>query len=272
MTYLTYIIEHYHALPDIVIFTHAHASAWHNNDLQLASTPMMLLELNYRRVARHGFMNLRCHWHPGCPAWISTNATAADVSSTKKEQAHFAGAFRALFPGEPVPRVFAAACCAQFAVTRAVLQRHSRERYERWRAWVVRTELPDDVSGRVWEYLWQYVFPGPAREGSIEGMAEACPLPHVCYCDGYGYCFGGEAEYGRHAERRAKADDLRVRLRMAEEDKTAVDDQWRREGMAGVRAEIKRLDEAGQAETVRAKIRGKNEALRRAELGSEFSG
>lgn len=268
MAYLTYIIDHYHTLPDIAIFTHAHASAWHNNDLQLASTPVMLLELNYRRVARHGFMNLRCHWAPGCPAWIHTNSSAPSI----KQEAYFAGAFRALFPGERVPAVLAGACCAQFAVTRAAIRRHAKQRYVRWREWLVRTELPDEVSGRVWEYLWQYVFPGPAREGSVWAMAEACPLPSVCYCDGYGYCFGGTGQYEAHAERRARAEDLRVRLHIAEEDKSAVDDEWRREGMARVRAEIKALDEQGEAEAARAKIRGKNEALRREELGNEFSG
>ena len=58
---LLYIIEHYDNLPDIAIFTHAHSTAWHNNDLQLSSTPVMLLELNYRRIMEHGYMNLRYH-------------------------------------------------------------------------------------------------------------------------------------------------------------------------------------------------------------------
>lgn len=134
------------------------------------------------------------------------------------------------------------------------------------------TPLEDDVSGRVWEYLWQYVFPGPVRTASLETMAEACPEPHVCYCDGYGYCFGGEKEYKMHIARRVRAEDLRSRLRQAEEDETAVDSQSRREGMARVRAEIKGLDDECEAEVLQAKIRGKSEALRRKELGSEFSG
>lgn len=269
MVYLTYIIEHYHVLPEIIIFVHAHSAAWHNNDLQLASTPVMLLELNYRRVIKHGFINLRCHWHPGCPAWIKTNSTEIE---TIKKQAHFRPAFQALFPGEPVPDTLAAACCAQFAVTRDTVRGHPRERYVQWRQWIIDTDLGDDVSGRLWEYLWQYVFPGPGRAASLEARATACPEPHVCYCDGYGYCFGGAEKYRVHAARRERADDLRVRLRTAEEDETAVDDHWRRDGMAKVRAEIKALDKECEAEMVRAKIRGKNEALRREELGSEFSG
>lgn len=269
MAYLTYIIEHYHALPDIIIFTHAHSAAWHNNDLQLASTPVMVLELNYHRVVRHGYMNLRCHWHPGCPAWINTTTT---VMESIKKEAYFHAAFRELFPNNPVPPILAGACCAQFAVTRDTIRVHARERYIAWRRWVIETPLKDDVSGRVWEYLWQYVFPGPMRAASLGTMAEACPEPHVCYCDGYGYCFGGAEAYRMHIARRERADDLRSRLRMAEEDETAVDDQWRREGMTRVRAEIKALDDECEAEVVRAKIRGKNEALRRKELGSEFSG
>ncbi len=32
------------------------------------------------------------------------------------------------------------------------------------------------------EYTWQYIF---------AGVSEFCPAMHICYCDGYGVCFGG---------------------------------------------------------------------------------
>ena len=47
------------------------------------------------------------------------------------------------------------------------------------------TELGDEVAGRVWEYVWQWLWTG-------EG--EVCPVEHVCYCEAYGVCFGTEGE------------------------------------------------------------------------------
>lgn len=268
--YLTYIIEHYdHALADIIIFVHAHSLTWHNNDLQLASTPVMLLEMNYRRVIKHGYVNLRCHWQPGCPAWIKTNSTELDIN--KKEEVVFRTSFQELFPDEPIPNILSTACCAQFAVTRDTVLAHPKEKYIKWRQWLIDTGLEDEVSGRIWEYLWQYVFPGPARMGSSEQKAVSCPKEHVCYCDGYGYCFGGEEQYKEFFARRERAHELKERLHVAEDDKTAINDDWRREGMDRVRAEIKELEDWCEEESARARIRGKDPNQRKLELGDEFT-
>lgn len=37
MVYLTYIIEHWHKLPDIVVFLHSHRYSWHNNELWMGT-------------------------------------------------------------------------------------------------------------------------------------------------------------------------------------------------------------------------------------------
>ena len=46
MVYLTYIIDHYDALPDVSIFMHAHRWSWHNN------------ELNGHRCRRNGALSV----------------------------------------------------------------------------------------------------------------------------------------------------------------------------------------------------------------------
>ena len=61
-----------------------------------------------------------------------------------------------------VPETIASQCCAQFAVTREAVQRHGVEVYVRMRNWLMRTTLGDDVSGRVFEKLWAYIFTGEA--------------------------------------------------------------------------------------------------------------
>lgn len=68
-----------------------------------------------------------------------------------------------------------------------------------YRDWLFRTALPDYISGRVWEYLWQFVF---------TGKNVVCPKEHVCYCDGFGVCFGGEEEYDAYCAKNSE----RVRL------------------------------------------------------------
>ena len=56
------------------------------------------------------------------------------------------------------PVLVAAACCAQFAVSRErVLERPVGD-YERFREWVVETEKSDAKSGRVLEFLWHVIF------------------------------------------------------------------------------------------------------------------
>ena len=62
------------------------------------------------------------------------------------------------FPGVQLPETIAAQCCAQFAVRDEKIRKRGRETYERMREWILETELIDDVSGRVLEKLWAYIF------------------------------------------------------------------------------------------------------------------
>lgn len=45
-------------------------------------------------------------------------------------------------------------CCAQFAVSKATILQRPREEYERYRRWLLETDLEDGLSGRVLEYSW----------------------------------------------------------------------------------------------------------------------
>ena len=275
--YLTYIIEHYDNLPDIAIFTHAHSTAWHNNDLQLSSTPVMLLELNYRRIMEHGYMNLRCHWNPGCPGWIKPNATEYD--DQKKEEFVMHESFKELFPQEVardgVPDMIGTPCCAQFAVTRSRITQHAKERYISWRKWVTDTPLSDEISGRVMEYVWHFIFASPSLERNAD-KAVYCPAEHVCYCDGYGYCFGDDTKFKRWAEKRDQARELAERLKAAEEGvgrKEGEDESWRQEGIKQWKRELKNMERDCEAEVQRARRRGTDPKMRRGEVGElEFSG
>lgn len=182
MVYLSYLIDHYDTLPDVVMFMHAHRFAWHNNDVLDYDAAQMIRFLSSERVTREGYMNLRCHWNPGCPDWLHPGATVRNYE--KQEETLIAESWSELFPLDPIPSVLAQPCCSQFALSKERIQALPLSRYVYYRDWLLRTPLSDYLSGRVWEYLWQYVF---------TGQNVACPAPQACYCDGYGLCFGGDA-------------------------------------------------------------------------------
>jgi hypothetical protein len=69
MVYLTYIIDYYDNLPDIMAFTHANRFAWHNNYLKDNDMAKMLKQLRNERVVREGYIPFRCKLKPGCPLW-----------------------------------------------------------------------------------------------------------------------------------------------------------------------------------------------------------
>jgi hypothetical protein len=183
MVYLTYIIDHYNSLPDTVIFVHAHRNAWHNNVLLNLAMPDTINRLRDDRVARQGYMNLRCHLDPGCPDWIHLDRAEVDFDyDMKPEEQYFSSKlFEAMFPGHRPPPVLSQPCCAQFAVSGDRIRDNPRDLYVHLREWLLETSLTDENSGRIFEYIWQYLF---------TRNAEHCPSMNACYCDGFGICFG----------------------------------------------------------------------------------
>ncbi|KAG4436088.1 hypothetical protein IFR05_008444 [Cadophora sp. M221] len=200
MVYLTYIIDHYHNLSDVNIFMHSHRMAWHNNGLLDGDAVQVISRLSSERVQREGYVNLRCHWDPGCPNWMHPGSVEEDVG--KQEQTMLAKSWSELFPVDHIPNVLAQPCCAQFAVSGDRIRSLPLARYVFLRDWLMRTSMSDYFSGRVFEYIWQFIF---------TGRNVVCPKEHVCYCDGFGICFGGEKEYDTYQE------TVRERTNMEEE-------------------------------------------------------
>ncbi|KAI9874685.1 MAG: hypothetical protein M1830_009415 [Pleopsidium flavum] len=227
MIYLTYIIDHYHNLADVMVFMHSHRWSWHNDDILDNDGVQMIKRLSSERVTREGYMNLRCHWDPGCPDWMHPGATEEDIN--KQEETMLARSWSELFPLDPIPNVLAQPCCAQFALSRDRIHSIPLSRFIFYRDWLLRTSLSDYISGRVWEYIWQFVFTG-------ENVF--CPAQHACYCDGFGVCFGGEVAFNDWFETRYKKRQLESELRDWEEKGKAIE---------GAKDEG-RLDDAAQLE------------------------
>lgn len=252
MVYLTYIIDHYDTLPDSILFFHAHRIAWHNNILLGLNSATTIRRMRDDRIARVGYMNSRCHLDPGCPDWIHLDRPPLDFDMVKKpEEQHFSFELWAqLFPGHRAPPVLSQPCCAQFAVSRERVRDNPKTFYEHLRQWLLETRLEDADSGRVFEYMWQYIF---ARN------PEHCPAPHSCYCDGYGICFGSGA----------KLDDWLKKLRtreIADDELREAEEQHREAGVIGeIRGRVARLNRELEAEKMEAYKRGEDEQNRAVE-------
>ncbi|KAI7252699.1 hypothetical protein KC352_g12287 [Hortaea werneckii] len=158
MVYLSYIIDHYDQLPDIVIFQHANQYQWHNDD-PLYDGKRMLERLQLPYVLEEGYVNLRCVWTLGCqveirPVIEEAEMVPAAAPSEQRAGWYYKEAFQYFFPDMPVPSEIGLSCCAQFAVTATKLRERPKSDYEHYRRWLLETPLADDLSGRIMEYSW----------------------------------------------------------------------------------------------------------------------
>jgi hypothetical protein len=188
MVYLTYIIDHYDELADTTIFLHPHRTTWHNNDLLDSDAVKTIQHLSDAHVARVGYFNTRCHHEPGCPiGYVSTALKKSSISIVRwKRDTLLPKSGMNSTLGFRCPRQFLSLAVHNSLLARDRVRQQPRSEYIRYRDWLLNTRLDDIMSGRVMEYSWQYLF---------TGKPELCPEMHVCYCDGYGICFGGPAEF-----------------------------------------------------------------------------
>ena len=201
MVYLTYIIDHYNKLPDIIIFMHAHRWTHHNNELLDNDAIQIIRRLSNAYVSRQGYVNLRCQWVPGCPEWLHPDSGKENLG--KQEEAVLSDAWNELFPSHPLPMTLSQPCCAQFALSRQRVHSIPLSQFAFFRDWILRTPLSDYISGRIWEYSWQYLF---------TNQSVSCPAEHLCYCDAFGVCFGGAEEYSNYEDARLTKLDYEAQI------------------------------------------------------------
>ena len=153
-----------------------------------------------------GYAPLRCTWIPGCPSELNplspSDRGPEDRQSTEKA---YASAFKELLPGTDVPETVGAPCSSQFAVTRNQVMKRSKSDYQRMRQWLMTTELPDGISGRVMEYTWHSMpsaflaQPVLSKPITLKRVANCtivimqmspvhCPPAGECYCVMFGLC------------------------------------------------------------------------------------
>ena len=151
--YLQYIVDNYDKLPQYMVFLHAHRYSYHVEfEEQDNALAVKRLQLDY--VDKVGYANLRCDWGPGCPNEVQPfrqmNGRTTEIA--------FAGAWIGIFNNTDIPYEIGTPCCAQFVVTREQVLKRSLSDYQHYHSWLLETQLDDETSGRVFEYLWHIIF------------------------------------------------------------------------------------------------------------------
>ncbi|KAI0475578.1 hypothetical protein GGR56DRAFT_675697 [Xylariaceae sp. FL0804] len=167
MVYMTFIIDHYHHLPDVVLFHHDHARAWHQEFDSLAE----VRTLRAQYVAERGFASTRClraceNVQPvGGPDEVrplrdlGRRVSGSSGGGNMPRSAQLASLLHAFL--EPnadgvveLPDRIAAPCCAQFAASRAAIRGRSLRWWIGLRQWLKETPLDSYHSGRLIEWTW----------------------------------------------------------------------------------------------------------------------
>ncbi|KAJ5223276.1 hypothetical protein N7468_007818, partial [Penicillium chermesinum] len=170
--YLQYIVDNYDKLPQYMVFLHAHQFSYHVEfEEQDNALSVKRLQLDY--VKKVGYANLRCDWGPGCPNEVQP---FRQLEGRTTEIA-FAGAWIGIFNNTDIPYEVGTPCCAQFVVTREQVHARPLSDYQQYHRWLLETQLDDETSGRVFEYLWHIIFGQDAI---------SCPEKELCYWNLYG--------------------------------------------------------------------------------------
>ncbi|KAJ5795309.1 hypothetical protein N7457_001908 [Penicillium paradoxum] len=159
MVYLTYIIDRYWSLPEVLVFLHEGRYQWHV-DNPLYDSVISISHLNLDFVHEAGYVNLRCAWIIGCPRELEP---ARYLRERPDDHDHptaveYPDRFMELFPRAEVPEAVGTPCCSQFALSKTKIHERSLEDYVRLRRWLLETELEAGISGRILEYSWHMIF------------------------------------------------------------------------------------------------------------------
>jgi Protein of unknown function (DUF3431) len=193
MVYLSFLIDRYDTLPDLMVFMHAGRSSWHNNILLRWDSARMIVRLRRSYIRSKGFTNLLCdetyqctHVYnatdSGYPAFILTRVSKhRPGEGIEVEYAQFREIWGVIFPGQPVPLQIGTVPGAQFALTREAARNVPLNHLKRLRQWIIDVDLDAQSAGMVFERLWHMIFLGTSNPIH-------CPVSHHCYCSLYGVC------------------------------------------------------------------------------------
>mmetsp|Transcript_65162 Transcript_65162/g.113840 ORF Transcript_65162/g.113840 Transcript_65162/m.113840 type:complete len:401 (-) Transcript_65162:7-1209(-) len=140
--YLTYIMDNYDRLPDVVFFVHGHRCSWHAK-INMDST---IQEMT--RCISHGAFNQS---YVSLNTWLATECYDLSTKDHKNQRVSHVQTYWSSLISTPLPRRFCMDCCAQFAVSRDAIRSHPQAFYKNL------LDAVDDGKTSL-EYFWRSIF------------------------------------------------------------------------------------------------------------------
>jgi hypothetical protein len=152
-SYLSYIIDFYHNLPEYVAFCHGHETAWHQNDTIINTIKKYNFKDEYFTLNNPYFRNCL---YENCPQELpypSEKRVWNQIKSFKDELLL------------EMPSKLEITMGAQFIVTKKSILRNKKSFYENLRNWLnTQKVLEDHIAGILIEQLWYLIFTGQEVE------------------------------------------------------------------------------------------------------------
>ena len=152
MAYLTYIVDHYHALPDVVFFHRDKRHARYQDDVPAEE---QVANLRSAYVVAKGYASARCV--PECENVVELPDKTVDFDAFRYHgrEVHLATLIRTfLHKEEEMPTKLAAPCCSQFAASREAIHRRPLDWWKRLRQWLVDAPLDSASARKLMEQTW----------------------------------------------------------------------------------------------------------------------
>lgn len=171
MVYLTYIIDNYHNLPDIMFFHHDHEVAWH----QKYSSATEFQYLNLITVLRQGYVSPRCL--NGCENVIELSSDTLPLKQLLRGSRDIRIASvlsQFLDEKEDLPSKIAAPCCAQFAVSKEAVRTRSLQTWVGLRNWLLETDLDNYSKTLLHSHRLMFFLVWQSRTSSVRRELTSC--------------------------------------------------------------------------------------------------
>lgn len=157
--YLEHIVRHYKNLAEHNFFVHGHNESYHQD----YTTDTILLNLKTPIVLKYFSLNRRDMYIQDLKHLVAWDP---NINFYERLITHWP--FNNIIS---IPEHLAFYPCAQFYVHRDLILRHSKNVYETFLDWLYTTDLDSDISGRLFEYMWNKIFTDRDTEIQVDYKA-----------------------------------------------------------------------------------------------------
>jgi len=150
--YLKYIVDYYNKLPNKILFLHGHDNSYHQDfdSIFICNNINWDLDEYFSVNRRDYYQEVSKIFNPREYGWLVNNWNYLfnDIIKLPDKLLHYA--------------------CSQFAVSKNLILNYPKDFYLNLLTWINLTNLDNSISGRLFEYTWNYIFTKNISEKKYE--------------------------------------------------------------------------------------------------------